>query len=186
MTHIQLLVVMGLVSMLLTIFIYGMLISIGNIYIQKGELQSPKDVIIQAFIAFKKRFLIFFIVCIINGCLWFFSSFLNILGLWLSISFTLVLLPVALLENEGIGIIFQKSLYLISKNLIYVLQSGLAVMVVLLLKYYICILILTPNFIESIPLVGIQHVILIFLDALILPLIAMLMIAVFYGVRNNI
>ncbi|WP_440682040.1 hypothetical protein [Cysteiniphilum halobium] len=173
----QFLAFLGLFSMFVTMCVYGLLICVGGNYLKEGMAQ--KNAIQKAFSIFKKRFPSFLMVCILNGFLWFLASFLNIFGLWLAASFTLILLPTVLLGNVGVWMSFRENFRLLTGNLLYALQLGFIVMLVLLLKYVIYALFMAIGQAGNVNF-GVEHVVIIFVDALTLPFIIMIMVAAFY------
>lgn len=172
----QFLAFLGLFSMFVTMCVYGLLVCVGGNYLKEGVAQ--KDVVKSAFLVFKKRFPLFLMVCILNGFLWFLASFLNIFGLWLAASFTLILLPTVLLGNVGVWMSFRENFRLLTGNLLYALQLGFIVMLVLLLKYVVYALFMAIGHAGDMNF-GIEHVVIVFVDALTLPFIIMIMVAAF-------
>ncbi len=167
---------LGLLSMLVTMCVYGFLVCIGGMRV-KEELKGPK-LMKEAFALFKKRFPLFLLVCALNGFLWFIASFLSIFGLWLVTSFTLILLPSVLLGNVGVWMSFRENFRLLGSNLLYALQLGFIVVLLLLLKYIVHVpfLAISGDGID----VGLEHVLIIFADAFTLPFIIMIMVVAFY------
>lgn len=173
----QFLAFLGLFSMFVTMCVYGLLVCIGGNYFKDGI--SQKDGVKKGFVIFKKRFPLFLMVCVLNGILWFVASFLNIFGLWLAASFTLILLPTVLLGNVGVWMSFRENFRLLTGNLLYALQLGFVVMLVLLLKYIVYALFMAIGQAGDMNF-GVEHVVIIFVDALTLPFIIMIMVATFH------
>lgn len=175
--HAEFLAFLGLLSMFITICVYGLLVCIGDNYTKDGV--SEKDIVKKAFLIFKKRAPLFLMVCILNGLLWFLASFLNIFGLWLVASFTLILFPTVLLGNVGVWMSFHENFRLLGSDLLYALQLGFVVILVLLVKYIVYALFIAIGNAGDLNF-GIEHVVIVFIDALTLPFIIMIMLAAFY------
>ena len=174
----QFLAFLGVLSMLVTMCVYGVIICIGGEYFKEVGAISSKS-IKSALAVFRKRFALFLLVCVLNGVLWFLASFLSVFGLWLVASFTLILLPTILLGDVGAWMSFRENFRLLTSNFLYALQLGFVIVVVLLLKYLIYALFVAMGGDSGMDF-GVEHVVVIFFDALTLPFIIMIMVAAFY------
>lgn len=173
----QLLAALGLFSIFVTMCVYGLLICVGGGHIRDGK--SKHGVTKKAFLALKKRFPLFLMVCILNGFLWFLASFLNIFVLWLVASFTLIVLPTVLLGNVGVWMTFRENFRLLGGNLLYALQLGFIIILLLMIKYIVSVIFMAFVSAGSVNF-GIEYVVIIFVDSLILPFIIMVMVAAFH------
>ncbi|WP_157966649.1 hypothetical protein [Fastidiosibacter lacustris] len=171
----EVLALLGLSSMFITMCVYGLLICIGGEYFKEGVIKP--ELMKNAFAIFRKRFGLFLLVCILNGFLWFLASFLSIFGFWLVTSFTLILLPTVLLGNVGVWMSFRENFRLLGSNVLYALQLGFIIVAILLIKYVVYALFAAIG--DGVSF-GINHVVIIFIDAFSLAFIVMVMVAAFY------
>ncbi len=183
---ITILCLLGIISILLTTCVYGFLICIGGEYLKQHVKKNfpINESIKNAFILFKKRFGLFLLICFFLSLLmWILANLLNILGILLVTSLTIILLPTTFLGNFGIFLNFYKTNFQsLVKDCIYIFQLGIIILTILISKHIIYMII--ANFADTINY-GIKHVILVFSDALTIPFFLMIMVEAFNEIKKN-
>ena len=177
--HNTLLGALGILSIVTTIVVYGLLVCIAGMQLQKQAVATTKADIYQAINIFRARFWPFLGAFFISVILWGLAGFLGIIGIWLVTSFSLIIFPVVLLSNVGVFLGYKKTFSLMARNSVYALQMGFITIILLGIKYLVYFIFITINDYNNIHL-GIEHVVMVFTEAVTLPFITMLMVSVYH------
>ncbi len=180
-----LLMFLAVATIVLTLLVYGLLICIGAIKAQSAQNEGffAKDMQ-AALLMLRRRFWSFVGAFILSIILWVFGSFLSLIGIWIVISITLVFFPVVLIDNLNPFAGFKENLRLMRPHIWYVLQLGFIVVLLLFLKSGLYLLFTSITGVDQLGF-GIEHVLMIFIEALFLPYVMMLSVAAFYELNKR-
>lgn len=183
-THNGLLVSIAILSVISVVVVYALIVCIGILQGQNREKCFQTGDFNNAWQCFRRHFWCFIGAFILNVFLWGLGSLLSLIGIWLVISFTFVLFPVVLAEGLGPFAGFRENLRRIRPHIAYVLQLGLVVMLLLLLKVFLYSLLTGLSGFDRIEF-GVEHVLIIFVDALVLPFVLMLSVAAYIELNHS-
>ncbi|WP_162902111.1 hypothetical protein [Facilibium subflavum] len=175
---------LAVVSIILTVMVYALLVCIGGVQSQSPDSAFSKVKFSQAWLYFRRRFFSFLGAFFINAVLWVIGSFLSLIGIWLVVSFTFVIFPVILLDNLGTISGYKENFRLIRANVIYILQLGFITLVLLFVKY-LAYLLFSGLGGQAGMSFGIEHVVLVFVEALVLPFVMLLSVSAFYELNRR-
>ena len=165
-------------SIIVTVIVNAMIICIGGEIFKTKTKTCTKDTLGCAFAMFRSRIGLFIVVSVLNGLLCLLGSLLSIFGIWIMTSFTLILFPTVLLGGMCVFATFRENFRLLGSNALYALQVGFILMLILLIKHMLYT-VFSGTDAGNIGF-AIEHVVNIFIEALLLPLSLMVMVAVFF------
>ena len=180
-THLQAseaLLWVGLLSIVATVIVNAMIICIGGEMFKAQAKFCSKDNLNASFSMFRSRIGLFIVVSVLNGILWVLVSMLSVFGIWIISSFTLILFPTVLLGGMGVVATFRENFRLLGSNALYALQLGFVLMLILFAKYVLYAIFSAAH--AGDVGFGIEHVVIIFIEALLLPFSLMIMVAAFF------
>ena len=170
---------LGIISIIITIITYGLLICLGEIQFKNRSLVMTKLEIYKAFNIFKIRLLPFLGIFFINVITSALASIFGIIGIWLVTSFTFISFPMIILSKDTIFFTYKKTILTMVKNSLYSLQIGFISIILSFTKYIIYFIFSFINSYSSICF-GIEHALVVFINAFSFPFIIMLMISSYH------
>ncbi|MFZ9035575.1 MAG: hypothetical protein ACO2ZM_05610 [Francisellaceae bacterium] len=133
-----------------------------------------------AFGLLRRRFWSFFVVYVLNGILVSLFGFVFwIVGIWLALSLTLVVFPNVILGNKGVKEAYIDDFLKLKQHVFYMLQIGFIVILLLFVGKFLHFLMESAGFNGQIGF-GVEHVVLIFVEAVVLPFILALNVTAYY------
>jgi len=175
---------LGILSIVATIVVYGLLVCLGEMQFKNKTAAIKKFEIYKALSIFKGRFWPFFGVFFINVILSGLAGFLGVIGIWLITSFSFIVFPLILLSNLGVFQAYKRTFVVMGKNAVYAIQVGFIAVILLGIKYLIYFIFIAINDYDNIHF-GIEHAVMVFIEALTLPFVTMLMISVYHRLSDN-
>ena len=178
-----LLAMLSILSIIISVIVYGSLLCLGEIQFKKQNTIVTRVDTCTALYVFKNRFWSFsggfFISIILSG----FASFLGIVGVWLNNSFTYIIFPMILSNNVGVLEAYKKTFVIMVKSTLYTIKIGFIVGMLSIIKYLIFYIFFPIR--NNDIFFGIQHAIIVFTEALMLPFLIMLMVSVYNHLQKQ-
>lgn len=170
-----------------TMVIYGLIICILGASRRAESVAIYKSTAMLAigFDLLKGRFFSLLGVYIICALIWSaLVMFLSVIGMWLAITFLLVAIPAVLLGGKNVFQGIAMSFKLAKDSIFYTFQIALMVVAMILIKPLLYV-ILPSLGIESSVGFGLEHVIIIFIDACVKPFMLALVVAAYYELMRQ-
>ncbi|APC91744.1 MULTISPECIES: hypothetical protein [Francisella] len=184
----NILVVMFLIIMIATIFVYAMIISLQGIMI-KHELKVS-DALKIALQIFSKRVFVFvgaFLLSMIVTAI--FTMFLQYIGIFLAILLFLTVMPSVLLTQKGVFESLSANFYIVKNNFFYMFRVSITILAFMIIKplltfgliYILRSLNVEMNSLEM----SVQNIVVTVVDAFILPFIFAISVATFFATNSK-
>lgn len=133
----------------------------------------------------KKRFFPLLGVYIVCAIIWSaLVMFLSVIGMWIAVTFLLVAIPAVLLGGKSVFSGIAYSFTLAKNNIFYTFQVALMVVAIILIKPLLYV-ILPSLGVESAVGFGLEHVIIIFIDACIKPFMLAIVVAAYFELERS-